>query len=98
MTLMVTCQVCGKQGREFEAHDCTGRPEVLKSQVGGTHYKDFAIQPVEFSHRNGLGFCAGNVVKYICRYQKKGGRVDLEKARHYIDIMLELDRNEVKSP
>lgn len=51
------------------------------------HY-DFAIQPVEYITKNGLGFCEGNVVKYISRWKQKNGREDLLKARHYIDILL----------
>ena len=58
-------------------------------QIGGTHYKDFSIQPAEFAHRNKLGFLEGNVVKYVCRHKAKGGRADLEKARHYIELLLE---------
>jgi hypothetical protein len=58
-----------------------------------THY-DFVIQPVEYIIRNGLGFCEGNVVKYISRWKLKNGRDDLLKARHYIDILIaELDRD-----
>lgn len=58
-------------------------------QVGGAHYKSFAIQPSEFIHRNGIGFLEGNVIKYVCRYKAKNGKQDLEKARHYIDLLLE---------
>ena len=58
-----------------------------------THY-DFAIQPVEYILRNGLGFCEGNVIKYISRWKMKNGRDDLLKAKHYIDILIaELDRD-----
>ena len=58
-----------------------------------THY-DFAIQPVEYILRNGLGFCEGNVVKYISRWKMKNGRDDLLKAKHYIDILIaELDKD-----
>ena len=58
-----------------------------------THY-DFVIQPVEFIMRNGLGFCEGNIIKYISRWRLKNGRDDLLKARHYIDILIaELDRD-----
>lgn len=58
-------------------------------QIGGAHYKSFAIQPSEFIHKNGIGFLEGNVIKYVCRYKAKNGRQDLEKARHYIDLLLE---------
>ena len=61
------------------------------------HY-DFEIQPVEFILRNRLGFCEGNIVKYVSRWRLKNGREDLIKAKHYIDILLaELDRDSKES-
>lgn len=68
---------------------------ALSQQVGGSHYKDMAIQPVEFIEKNNLGFCAGNVIKYICRYKNKNGIEDLKKARHYIDILIDLESEHV---
>ena len=58
-------------------------------QVGGGHYKEMVIQPSEFIHRNSLNWCEGSVIKYVCRHNLKGGRQDLEKAKHYIDLLLE---------
>ena len=52
------------------------------------HY-NMEIQPVEFIMKNNLGFCEGNIVKYISRYKEKGGLSDLEKARHYLDLLIE---------
>jgi len=63
---------------------------ALTEQVGGDHYKSLAIQPVAFIHANKLGFCEGNVVKYVARWQTKGGIADLWKARHYLDLLIEL--------
>lgn len=63
----------------------------LETQVGGAHYKDLAIQPVEYIHANGLGYCEGCVVKYVTRWRAKGGIADLEKARHFIDLLIELE-------
>ena len=63
--------------------------KALDKQIGGGHYKTLAIQPIEFIIKNKLGFCEGNVIKYICRYRLKGGTEDLEKAKHYIDLLLE---------
>jgi hypothetical protein len=60
-------------------------------QIGGTHYKTFAIQPAEFIHKNKLSFLVGNVIKYCCRYGAKGGKADLLKARHYIDLLIEYE-------
>lgn len=59
-------------------------------QVGGTHYKDMPIQPIEFIHRNELGFCEGNIVKYACRHKAKGGVQDLDKIIHYAKLAKEL--------
>lgn len=64
---------------------------ALDVQVSGDHYKKKAIQPVEYIHANGLGFCEGNVVKYVTRWKDKGGVGDLEKARHYLDILIQLE-------
>ena len=63
---------------------------ALDEQIGGTHYRAGGIQPVQYIEANGLGFCEGNVIKYVTRYRKKGGAEDLRKARHYIDLLLEL--------
>ncbi len=58
-------------------------------QVGGDHYRTMAIQPVEFIVRNSLGFCEGNVIKYVCRHAVKGGVQDLDKALHYLRLLRE---------
>jgi len=60
-------------------------------QIGGNHYKGKAIQPVEYIHANSLDYFEGNVVKYVTRWRDKGGIADLEKAKHYIEILIELE-------
>lgn len=57
------------------------------------HY-DMQIPPVEFIEKNKLGFSVGCIIKYVCRYKYKGGKYDLEKARHYIDLLLKYEYNE----
>lgn len=61
----------------------------MDKQIGGSHYKSMKIQPVEFITANNIGFCEGNAIKYICRHKSKGGIEDLEKAKHYIEILIE---------
>lgn len=61
----------------------------LNKQEGGNHYKDMAIQPVEFITANNLGFLEGNVVKYICRHHAKNGAEDIKKAIHYCELLLQ---------
>lgn len=65
--------------------------DPLSVQVGGGHYKTMAIQPVEYITKNNLGYCEANVVKYISRWRDKGGKKDLEKAKHYIDLLIQLE-------
>lgn len=63
----------------------------LDVQVGGGHYKDLKIQPIEYIHANSLGYCEANVVKYISRWKSKGGLQDLEKVKHYVDLLIKLE-------
>jgi len=63
----------------------------LQNQVGGKHYTSCNIQPIAYIHANNLGFCEGNVVKYVTRHKQKNGRQDIEKAIHYLEILLELE-------
>lgn len=53
------------------------------------HYTRFKIQPLDFIEANGIGFSAGNVIKYVCRHDAKNGVEDLKKARVYLDRMIE---------
>ena len=64
---------------------------ALTKQVGGDHYKKLKIQPVEYIHANGIPFFEGSVIKYVTRWRDKAGIADLEKARHFIDLLIELE-------
>ena len=64
---------------------------ALDIQVAGSHYKDLAIQPVEYIHANNIGYMEGNVIKYVSRWRAKNGIKDLEKAKHYIELLIELE-------
>lgn len=62
----------------------------LDEQVAGNHYKELPIQPVEYIYANKIGYFEGNVIKYVTRWKEKGGIKDLEKAKHYIDLLITL--------
>ena len=64
---------------------------ALDKQVSGDHYKTKGIQPVVYIHANQLGFCEGNVIKYVTRHKQKNGKADLEKAIHYLELLIELE-------
>ena len=64
---------------------------AMETQVGGDHYSKLAIQPAEYITKNKLTYLQGNVIKYVTRYKDKNGLEDLQKARHYIDLLIELE-------
>ena len=71
---------------------------ALQQQVGGDHYRAKYIQPIEYIHANNLGFCEGNVVKYVTRWKDKGGEADLRKAIHYLELLIQLETEQSQLP
>ena len=69
---------------------------ALEKQVEGSHYKDMPIQPVEYIYANALGYFEGNVIKYVSRWRKKNGIADLEKAKHYIELLIQLENRSAR--
>jgi hypothetical protein len=63
--------------------------KTLEVQHGGDHYRSMAIQPAEYNQKNKLGFSEGCVIKYTTRHRQKGGAVDLQKAIHFLTMILE---------
>jgi len=78
-----------KQFDEVEP-TCEQVDGALATQVDGDHYKT-AIQPIQYIHANDIGFCEGNVIKYVSRWRKKNGVADLQKAKHYIELLIQLE-------
>jgi hypothetical protein len=64
---------------------------ALEVQAGGDHYKNLKIQPIEYIHANNLPFVEGCVVKYVTRWRCKGGLEDLRKAKHFLELLIELE-------
>lgn len=65
---------------------------VNDRQVGGSHYVDRKIQPWDYIAANNLNYFEGSVVKYVTRWREKGGLVDLEKAKHYLEKLIEMEQ------
>ena len=61
-----------------------------KRQIGGDHYKKYAIQPTEYAEKNGLSFAEGCIVKYITRWRDKNGVEDLKKIIHYAEMLIDM--------
>ena len=83
-----------KSDRNIGINDATpqdwDQASALSRQVGGQHYKGFAIQPIEFVMANKLDYCESNIVKYACRHHEKGGIQDVDKIIHYAELLKEL--------
>ena len=79
------CSSCGKFMQYGKL------PREARPQVGGDHYRQGGIEPIDFIMSQGMGFCEGCIVKYVTRWRYKGGREDLLKARQYLDFLLEKD-------
>ncbi len=65
----------------------------LPKQVGGSHYQ-LAIQPIDYILENKLGYCEGNVIKYVTRHADKNGAEDIRKAIHYLEFILKGQYND----
>ena len=65
---------------------------ALDKQVAGDHYKKLKIQPIEYIHANNIPFAEGCAIKYLIRWRDKGGIADLEKAKHFIELLIELEK------
>jgi hypothetical protein len=68
----------------------------LDIQVGGDHYKKYKIQPVEYIQANRLGWVEGSIIKYATRWRDKGGKQDLEKIKHLVELLIALEEKEEK--
>ena len=58
-------------------------------QINGDHYSKLAIQPTKYITANKLGYIEGNVIKYVTRHRMKNGKADIQKAIHYLEMLLE---------
>lgn len=66
--------------------------DILSRQVAGNHYKK-AIQPWEIIDEWQLCYYSGNVLKYLLRYKYKNGLEDLHKAKHYLEYLIEKEKD-----
>lgn len=86
------CLVCESCGEKYKGGGMSGGMEemaALQKQEGGAHYKQMAIQPIEYIIANGMDYLSGNIVKYASRHKEKGGAEDIRKIKHYCDFILE---------
>lgn len=62
--------------------------DMSQEQVGGTHYKNMRIQPLDYAEDNELTPTEFSIVKYVTRHRHKGELEDLKKAAHYLKVLM----------
>tara|TARA_A100001011_G_scaffold168325_1_gene177229 strand:- start:439 stop:726 length:288 start_codon:yes stop_codon:yes gene_type:complete len=83
-----------KDTKDFKKTDLK-RLATRNKQIGGNHYKNLSIQPVDYIVENNLTYLEGNIIKYITRHRRKGdGKKDIEKVIHYAEMILEMEYGE----
>lgn len=60
--------------------------------ISPQHYSQYKIEPVEFITQNRLNYLQGNIIKYIVRYKQKNGIEDLEKAKTYLQYLINYEQ------
>lgn len=97
MSMDVNVKGCGLC-IHFNGEDCTNDKcwnysefERKESKIKPSYYGT-GIDVIEFCLRNNLTFMQGNVIKYVTRYKAKNGIEDLEKAKEYIDRLIEFEK------
>ena len=103
MSHIVTTEPKVQITRQRDCEENTENKAVIKAasdkdnpfhiQIGGSHYKDYAIQPAEFIHKNNLSFLQGCIIKRVMRYKDKAGLEDLEKAKHEINMLIYMEHS-----
>lgn len=68
-------------------------PDTNAIQIGGDHYKSKGIQPWDYIAANDLDYFQGNVIKYVTRFREKNGIQDLEKAQHYLQKLIDIEKD-----
>ena len=82
-----------KEKSDFKKIDVKQRAKrASNKQVGGDHYKDLEIQPVDYITGNNLTFLEGNAIKYICRAGRKENNTAIEDYKKAITYLEECVR------
>jgi len=75
-------------------HGAFDNNDPMQKQVSGSHYNKYAIQPAEYCYKNGLNNLQSEAISYITRYGDKGGKTDLEKAIHTLEMLIHMEYGE----
>ena len=68
----------------------------MNKQVGGSHYENLQLEPVQFFVYMNTNWFQGEVVKYCSRFLNKNGKEDLLKAQQVCQLATQLGLNQAK--
>lgn len=85
------------QGARNPSVDADTRLSALNKQVNGDHYEDLSIQPWTvmesiLTEEEFIGYLKGSVLKYSLRLGRKEGTDDVNKIKHYMAKLLEMEQ------
>lgn len=60
-------------------------------QIAGSHYKS-TMECWDYILANDLGYLEGTAIKYITRWKKKNGVEDIQKAIHFLEKLIEVEK------
>lgn len=66
-----------------------------ETQVGGSHYKKQKIQHWDYVLANNIPYMEAQIIKYVSRHRDKNGVQDLEKAKHFLEKLIEVEKGKV---
>ena len=89
--IIVTNDLGEKKKYPVDTFGKLANKEVITDKIKPSYYGT-GIDVIEFCLRNNLTFMQGNVIKYVTRYKDKNGIEDLEKAKEYIDRLIEFEK------
>lgn len=75
----------------------------MKDNINPSHYKQGSVECIDAIesatiNKKGLdAVCTANVIKYIWRFEDKGGLEDLKKAMWYLERMIRHNESQVNN-
>lgn len=78
---------CDDCGHDKSMCEC---PKEMVAQVGGDHYVQGKFGHWDMVAMTRMGYLEGNATKYVSRWRTKNGQQDLDKARSYVEKIVEL--------
>ena len=100
MLLKRGAEAMSEQTKKKEQPVAEVSPDPFSKQVGGSHYKQYVIQPYEFFYKNNIPHHKAAIMRRILRFDHPTGKglVDLDKIIHEVELIKKLWGEENATP